>query len=566
MLELMISKPTTPVMMQTDTTKRQALPSESGFAQLLQSSLPQPQAATLNDANGKAVNLIDSDAPVLMNVNGFDKVSSEPDALSSSGLASMPIAENMELTLAQFVQVDEKNLSNLNMPASMVQELQVGEQIAEEIASNINMSIFITQDVQLDQKLPSDLLATKLETAAEIAAVGEADVSIHTPSSLSQFENVTPLMDTALEESFVTIESNSTIEQSTPTDLSLPIINGNLTLEAESTIASEEVGLSLVPDVIAEPEGVVPPMSSDVARDETLAEAEQLSAMTADEELVLAQAAIAPDEVNEKGLISQGSEKVVDRTTELRQEARTIKLNTANEQAAQNPMMQKNSTSEDSGQQSRGQSTQQQFTNMAQTVSQNTQTVREQQVERQFNAVLNERLATQTSSTAENARANSPLSSAEGRGQLPVGLQSIGLPVMHQKWGQALGQRVVYMANQQMQQAQITLNPEKLGPVQVRLQIDRDQKVNVVMTAQHGVTREAMEAAMPRLREMLEQSGIDVGSVDVNDQKQFADSEQENSENQQASSANGEVVDENRADSTSDVLTHTTDNVVDYYA
>jgi len=308
-------------------------------------------------------------------------------------------------------------------------------------------------------------------------------------------------------------------------------------------------------------------VTSDVSESQAFNENQPLEASTPNENFVLGQNVVTPDEVVEKGLVSGGADKLGDRTSELRQEARAIKLNASSEQpATQNTTMQRHSSSEDSGQQSRGQASQQQFVNMSQLASQNTQTVREQQVERQFNTLLGERVASQTLNNSENVRLNTPSSSTETRAQLPLGLQSIGLPVTHQKWGQALGQRVVYMANQQIQQAQITLNPEKLGPVQVRLQIDRDQKVNVVMTAQHGVTREAMEAAVPRLREMLEQSGINLGSVDVNDQKQFSESEKEGSGNQQASPSLKGEGDEGRVDNLSDIIVHSTDNVVDYYA
>ncbi|WP_321324283.1 flagellar hook-length control protein FliK [Thiomicrorhabdus sp.] len=149
---------------------------------------------------------------------------------------------------------------------------------------------------------------------------------------------------------------------------------------------------------------------------------------------------------------------------------------------------------------------------------------------------------------------------------LPPGMQSIPVPVRSPQWGQAFGQRVVYMANNKLQQAQITLNPEKLGPVQVKLHIDKDQQVHVSMNAQHLTTREAMENAIPRLREMLEQAGIDLASVDVGEQSNFAnnsdgESGSENNANSSAMSADSDGVEQS--------LTKTTimsDNIVDFYA
>lgn len=166
----------------------------------------------------------------------------------------------------------------------------------------------------------------------------------------------------------------------------------------------------------------------------------------------------------------------------------------------------------------------------------------------------------------KDAALSAEFSSSERRALLPLGLQTIQIPVKSPQWGQALGQRVVYMANNRMQQAQITLNPEKLGPIQIKLQIDRDQQVHVSMTAHNGATREAMELALPRLKEMLEQSGMNLSSVDVNDQTQYSqqqDSQQD--ENTTANSQSGGVV-ESSEEQTSASIVSATDNIIDYYA
>ncbi|WP_373020396.1 flagellar hook-length control protein FliK [Thiomicrorhabdus sp.] len=222
--------------------------------------------------------------------------------------------------------------------------------------------------------------------------------------------------------------------------------------------------------------------------------------------------------------------------------------------------------SQQNGQQGQGNQSQQQFAQMAQSFVQNMQASRQQAVERQ--AGIQFSVDGATSQTALDAETSNILLNTDRRPQLPHGLQSIGLPVAHQRWGQALGQRVVYMANNQIQQAQITLNPEKLGPVQIKLHVDRDQQVHVVMTAQHGTTREAMEAAMPRLKEMMEQAGIDLASVDVSDQRDFQQNASDDEKDGQAGSASTLTADA-EADAATDesgMQTYSTDSLVDYYA
>ncbi len=165
---------------------------------------------------------------------------------------------------------------------------------------------------------------------------------------------------------------------------------------------------------------------------------------------------------------------------------------------------------------------------------------------------------------AKDLLGGAEIASSDRRGQLPLGLQAISQPVKHPQWGQALGQRVVFMANNSMQQAQITLNPEKLGHIQVSLKLDKDQRMHVSLTAQNGMTRESMESALPKLREMLEQAGITLGSMDVSDQKQFSENNSKQVASENAAS-NDQVEEEVIIDAPFSTV-KTTDNIVDYYA
>ena len=81
-------------------------------------------------------------------------------------------------------------------------------------------------------------------------------------------------------------------------------------------------------------------------------------------------------------------------------------------------------------------------------------------------------------------------------------------------WDQQLGQKVVWMAAGGDQSATLTLNPPDLGPLQVVLTVTNDQADAAFMSAQPEV-RQALEAAMPRLREMMSEAGIAFGSATV---------------------------------------------------
>ena len=97
---------------------------------------------------------------------------------------------------------------------------------------------------------------------------------------------------------------------------------------------------------------------------------------------------------------------------------------------------------------------------------------------------------------------------------LPLSPATLQAPVGSAAWGDALGQKVVWMAGQKTQIAELHLNPPNLGPMEVRLSVSNDQ-VSALFVSHQPAVREAIEAAMPRLREMLADSGMALGNATV---------------------------------------------------
>ena len=119
-----------------------------------------------------------------------------------------------------------------------------------------------------------------------------------------------------------------------------------------------------------------------------------------------------------------------------------------------------------------------------------------QQAPHSFSAMLTERVATHAQTPA---------------------MPSLEVPhrVDTPQWSQGLGDKVVWMLGSQTQGAELRLNPPALGPLEVRVSMSDGQATLSFMTP-HAPVREAIEAAAPRLREMLGDSGINLGSVSVN--------------------------------------------------
>lgn len=94
---------------------------------------------------------------------------------------------------------------------------------------------------------------------------------------------------------------------------------------------------------------------------------------------------------------------------------------------------------------------------------------------------------------------------------------TISSPIQSHAWANDLGGRLTWMVGNNVRQADIHLNPQNMGPMKVSVSVGADQTVNIQMVVTHASTKEAVDAALPRLREMFEQQGLNLGNVDITD-------------------------------------------------
>jgi len=81
-------------------------------------------------------------------------------------------------------------------------------------------------------------------------------------------------------------------------------------------------------------------------------------------------------------------------------------------------------------------------------------------------------------------------------------------------WSEAMGQKIVMMASEKVQQAELKLNPEGLGPMQVVLSLENGA-ADVKFLAHDAQVREALQSALPRLQEMLNSAGFSLDKVSI---------------------------------------------------
>ena len=87
-------------------------------------------------------------------------------------------------------------------------------------------------------------------------------------------------------------------------------------------------------------------------------------------------------------------------------------------------------------------------------------------------------------------------------------------PVGEKGWDQGLGDRILWMVGRSIQSASLHVSPPRLGPVEIQLSMHQDQ-ASVSFTTHSNVVKEALEAAIPRLREMFNDSNLQLVNVDV---------------------------------------------------
>lgn len=130
--------------------------------------------------------------------------------------------------------------------------------------------------------------------------------------------------------------------------------------------------------------------------------------------------------------------------------------------------------------------------------------------------------------------ANDPINLLQGFDDLlatKMGAKNISTPVINKQsfgaqnfvvdhqvatsqWEQAIGGRLTFMAKNDVTVAKLHLKPAEMGPIEVTVKMREDQ-ASISFNAHHANTREALEVAMPRLREMFAQSGLNLAEADV---------------------------------------------------
>lgn len=135
---------------------------------------------------------------------------------------------------------------------------------------------------------------------------------------------------------------------------------------------------------------------------------------------------------------------------------------------------------------------------------------------------------------------------------------------------EALMARINMMQSRNLKVADLRLDPPELGSLKVRIRVHNEQ-TSIHFQSPHPHIREILEQSLPRLREMLQESGVNVADAGVSDDdfaagqnaQTSAESEERNKGNSSVTGVGDEFVAEDDSQKDSTIAL---DTLVDYYA
>ncbi len=138
--------------------------------------------------------------------------------------------------------------------------------------------------------------------------------------------------------------------------------------------------------------------------------------------------------------------------------------------------------------------------------------------------------ASASANQASRGYFNTAINTANNTPNTAGNTASVQIPVGQNGWSDAISDKVMWFSANKISTAEIHLNPPDLGPLQVRVSTQHDQ-MSVVFTSQHAAVRDALDQALPRLRDMMGGQGMHLLDVSVGGQSAQQQSQQQFSRN-----------------------------------
>lgn len=131
-----------------------------------------------------------------------------------------------------------------------------------------------------------------------------------------------------------------------------------------------------------------------------------------------------------------------------------------------------------------------------------------------FSAALNTAIDTQGGNAVTANPLAPPLGTPATQQTETTSRQVVSTPVATQGWAEEVGHKVSWAAGNGNGRAELILTPAHMGRIEVSINMNGDQ-ASANFVAANAATREALQDAMPQLREVLAGAGIQLGQANV---------------------------------------------------
>lgn len=142
---------------------------------------------------------------------------------------------------------------------------------------------------------------------------------------------------------------------------------------------------------------------------------------------------------------------------------------------------------------------------------------------------------------------------------------SLTAPLASAGWQQQLGQQVANMHIRQDNQIALRLHPAELGPLMIQLKVD-EQSAALQFSSQHAGVRSAVEAAIPQLRELLAEQGIQLSDSSINDGSSFAEQNSQERSDSSPAADNTQIAQDIASEAQSSLEVQVGNGQIDLYA
>ncbi|MFY0641844.1 MAG: flagellar hook-length control protein FliK [Bermanella sp.] len=148
--------------------------------------------------------------------------------------------------------------------------------------------------------------------------------------------------------------------------------------------------------------------------------------------------------------------------------------------------------------------------------------------------------------------------------KLPSNFNKLDVPPQNPQWNDQVAKRISIMASESVQSARIQLDPPELGSLEIKVKVQHDQ-VSVAFGSNNQTVRDALETQTPRLRELLEQQGVNLSDVNVSEQGREQHGQDSNDAFPDGGDHDSELAESGQI-ADQDIQTFESDSLVDYFA